>query len=445
MPIQAGGLASGLDTASIIDSLVTLQQRPVSGIDDKIKAVKVKVSALSTMATQLAGLGSALKSLQSDGVRAVAVQSKHTAFTAETTRGAVPGRFEVQIDTLATAARARSNFLASETAPVAGTTLTFGIDGVDADIVIDDGTPLDEVAQRINDAGLSLTAAVLFDGTQAVLSVSRTQTGHQIGSAPSTALTITETVTGSGGQALGLAITTPAQNTVAQIDGLRIERQTTRIVGAIPGVIIDATANGGPETVVIGDDKAATKERLNTFVTAYNTIAKSLHNELNLKPDTDRSRSLGGDATLRLLQGRLQAFLSTELSGNGTGLRSLADIGLKSNRDGTITLDAAALDKALRRDGPGVDRLFSADGAIGSTLSRIVEDYTGTEGIITQRKNSLGQETSRLEDAKVTAERRIELFRERLVQQFTAMESIVASMTAMSTFLTNAFAKRREP
>ena len=38
----------------------------------------------------------------------------------------------------------------------------------------------------------------------------------------------------------------------------------------------------------------------------------------------------------------------------------------------------------------------------------------------------------------------VELVREQLVRQFTAMESIVSSMNAMSSFLTNSFAKRTE-
>jgi flagellar hook-associated protein 2 len=443
MPIQANGLASGLDTASIIDSLVSLQQRPIGKIDDQLQAVRVRVSALSSVAGQLEGLSSALKTLHSGGVRAAAVVSEHTTFQASTNPGAVPGRFSVEVESLATAARARSSFLASETGPVAGTTLTFGIDGVNTDIVIDDGMPLNEVAERINSAGLSLTAAVLFDGTQAVLSVSRTQTGHPIGSPPASALSITETVTGAGGQTLGLAVTTTAANTVAQIDGLRFERQTTRIVGAIPGVSIDATAVGAAETVVVGEDAAGTKTRLGTFVEAYNAIAKSLQGELDIKADTDRGRSLGGDATLRLLQGRLQSIMTTSLGGTG-GLQALADLGLKSNRDGTITLDQVALDDALRRDGPGVDRLFAEGGAISVAIEDLVEDYTGVDGIITQRKTSFGNETARLEDDKVVADRRLTLFREQLVRQFAAMENIVSSMNAMSTFLTNAFAKRTD-
>jgi len=444
MPIQAGGLASGLDTASIIDSLVSLQKRPIEKLDKAAQAVKVRVSAFSTISSQLSAFGKSLKTMETDGVRAASVQSKNTSFAATTNAGAVPGRFSVEIQTLAAAARARSGFMPSETAPVRGSTLSFAIDGTTTDVTIDDGMALDEVAERLNSAGLPITASVLFDGTQAILSVSRTTTGHAVGSAPSSALAITETVTGSAGTALGIAVTTPAVNTVAMIDGLRFERQSTRIGGAVPGVTIEASAVSGPETLVVGEDAKGTRDRLAAFVDSYNAVFKSIQGELNIKADTDRGKTLAGDATLRLLQGRLQSVVSTSLGGTGTGLKTLADLGLKSGRDGSLTIDDATLTRAIERDGPGIDRLFSSSGAIATAITGLVENFTGTDGIIPQRTSSFNAEGRRIEDNKLIQERRLELVREQLVRQFTAMENIVSSMNAMSSFLTNSFAKRTE-
>jgi flagellar hook-associated protein 2 len=442
MPIQAGGLASGLDTNSIIDSLVSLQRTPITQIEERMKAVKIRVSALSTVATQLKALGTALDDLSNNGVRAASVTSKNTAFTATTASGAVPGRFSVQIDQLATAAKARSGLLPSETAPVAGSTLAFSIDGTTTNIEIADGTPLNEVADQLNASGLPITAAVLFDGTRGVLSLSRTTTGHTVGSDPSTALSITETVTGSTGTALGLT-TTAAKNTVAQIDGLRFERQSTRIVGAVPGVSIEATAEGGAsETLSVAEDAAKTKERVQTFITAYNAIAKNIQSELDITADTDRGKTLAGDTSLRLLQGQLQRTLTSSL-GSG-GLQTLADLGLKTGRDGTLSLDDATFTKALERDGAGVDRLFSKTGAIGVAISNVVSGFTDADGILPQRTTSFNAETRRLEDDKLKKEARLEAFRAQLVMQFTAMENIVASMNSTSSFLTNAFAKKSE-
>lgn len=440
MAIQAGGLASGLDTASIIDSLVSLQKTPITQIEDRMKAVKVRISALSTLTSQVKALGTALDDLSSNGVRSASVTSKNTSFTATTASGAVPGRFSVQVDQLASAAKARSGLLPSETAPVRGSTLAFSIDGTTTNIEIADGTPLNEVADQLNAAGLPITAAVLFDGEKGVLSLSRTTTGHTVGSDPATALTITETVTGSTGTALGLT-TTAAKNTVAQIDGLRFERKTTSIIGAVPGVSIEANSEGGAaETLTVAEDTTKTKERIQKFVDSYNAIAKNIQAELNVNADTDRSKTMAGDASFRLLQGQLQRTLTTSL-GSG-GLQTLADIGLKTGRDGTLSLDDATLSKALARDGAGVDRLFSKTGAIGVAISSVVSGFTDADGILPQRTTSFNAETRRLEDDKIKKEARLEAFRAQLVMQFTAMENIVASMNSTSSFLTNAFAKK---
>ena len=397
--------------------------------------------ALSTMTAQLKAVDTALIALQTGGTRATTVTSKNTTFAATTTTGAVPGRFSVQVDQLATAARARSTLLSSETAPVKGSTLSFSIDGTTTEIEIADGTPLNEVADQLNRAGLPITAAVLFDGEKAVLSLSRTTTGHPVGSDPTSALQVTETVTGSTGEGLGLAVSNAAKNTVVQVDGMRFERQSTRVVGAIPGVIIEAGAEGSVETVVVGEDATGTKDRLQKFVDAYNTIAKSLQGELNIKAETDRSKTLAGDSTLRLLQAQLQRTISTSLGSGGAGLQSLADLGVKSGRDGSLSIDQATLTKAIERDGAGIDRLFAKTSPVAKSISELVKNFTGSDGILVQKGTSYGKETKRLEDEKVRQEARLTAFREQLVRQFSAMETIVSSMSAMSSYLTNAFRK----
>ena len=252
---------------------------------------------------------------------------------------------------------------------------------------------------------------------------------------------VTETVTGSTGEGLGLAVSNAAKNTVVQVDGMRFERQSTRVVGAIPGVIIEAGAEGSVETVVVGEDATGTKDRLQKFVDAYNTIAKSLQGELNIKAETDRSKTLAGDSTLRLLQAQLQRTISTSLGSGGAGLQSLADLGVKSGRDGSLSIDQATLTKAIERDGAGIDRLFAKTSPVAKSISELVKNFTGSDGILVQKGTSYGKETKRLEDEKVRQEARLTAFREQLVRQFSAMETIVSSMSAMSSYLTNAFRK----
>jgi flagellar hook-associated protein 2 len=436
--IRAGGLASGLDSDSIIQSVLTLQGASVDKINSKLTAVNVKVSTLGTIASKLQDLRDKSDELARNGVRGVVVSSKHTAFATRVESGATPGRFDVEIQNLATAARARSTAFASETATVAGGNLHLDINGAGFDIAIADGASLQDVAKSINESDASVTAAVLFDGTNAYLSVTRSSTGHTVGQPPGSALQLTMTTTGSTGQALDIGVVEEAQNTVALVDGLRFERQTTSIAGAIPGVTVEATAIGAKETVVVNDDTAKTSARLQGFVDAYNVLSSMLQSELNIKAETDRGKTLGGDSTLRFLQQRIQATVISQ-TGSG-GVRTLADMGVKTGRDGKLSIDAAALNAAVARGGDDIDRVISQ--ALAPAVKSVVEAFADKGGMIEARKDGLKTEKQRLEEDVVAQTARIDKLRDRLILQFSAMERIVSALNQTGNFLTSLSAQQ---
>lgn len=439
--LRAGGLASGLDSDSIIKSILTLQTQSLTKIDSNISAAKVQISSLASLATKLSNLHLAAEELSKHGLRGLKVTSTSVAFGAEVTAGGVGGRFDVEITQLATAAKARSSAFASETSTIAGGTLHFDVDGAGIDIDIADGATLQQAATAINDADAPVSAAVLFDGTNAYLSVTRKSTGHAVGAAPSTALGISMGTTGTGGQVLNFAVTQPAANSVALIDGLRFERRTESIIGAIPGVSLTATRlSTGPETVVVSDDLGKTEERLKSFVDAYNVVNSLLQSELNVKAETDRGKTLAGDGVLRLLQQRLRATITAP--GAAANVRTLADLGVKTGRDGTLTVDSATLRSAVTRAGGDVERIFSSGGALLTSLNGVVDAFAKDGGIIETRTTGLAAQKKRLENDRVAAQTRSEKLQERLVAQFAAMEKIVSSLNATGSFLTSLSQKK---
>ena len=50
---------------------------------------------------------------------------------------------------------------------------------------------------------------------------------------------------------------------------------------------------------------------------------------------------------------------TTILSSTGSGVHTLAEIGVRTNRDGTISLDSTKLQGALAADPDGVEALFN--------------------------------------------------------------------------------------
>ena len=59
------------------------------------------------------------------------------------------------------------------------------------------------------------------------------------------------------------------------------------------------------------------------------------------------------------MQRRLSKLTATALIGGGTGPKTLSEIGVVTNRDGTLTLNSATLSKTLAADPDGVEALFN--------------------------------------------------------------------------------------
>ena len=64
---RAGGLASGLDTNTIVDELVKLQRRPIDLLKQKQSGLKVQVSTLGDLLSKLNALDTAAKALSETG------------------------------------------------------------------------------------------------------------------------------------------------------------------------------------------------------------------------------------------------------------------------------------------------------------------------------------------------------------------------------------------
>lgn len=347
---RAGGLASGMDSNAIIEQLVALRRQPIEKLEATKRAVDVKVSVLGQLGSKLEAFNAALKSLASGGARGVQVVREPASVKVTANAEALAGSFSLEVGQLAQAAKARSSAFASG-AVVQGGTLHIEADGDAFDVTIDDGASLGEVAEAIEASGAPVSAAVLNDGTSSYLVLTRTSTGHVIGEDPSTALSITETSTGALGQPLGLASVVSAANAQFTIDGLDFERRSNDVTDALPGTTLSLTAQTtAPQTLVLSNDSAATRANLQKVVDAYNAVVSMIQNELALKADTDRSKTLGGEPSLRSMQARMQSLITTEV---GTGdVRTLADLGVRSARDGSLTIDDATFNRAFTAD-PG--------------------------------------------------------------------------------------------
>ncbi|HEY7725285.1 MAG TPA: flagellar filament capping protein FliD [Anaeromyxobacteraceae bacterium] len=442
--ITAGGLASGLDTGAIIESLVQIESGPLAKLKARQGAVKLQISALADIAARLAALKSATRSLADGGALALSAASANTAFSAAPASSAVAGTYAVAVQRLATSARALSAaFAAGEV--VTGGTLHVAARGATWDVAVADGATLSDVAFAIRQSGAPVSAAVLDDGTSKYLSLTAKSSGYPLGGAPGDALALAFDATGVAGKLPAFAVTAPV-NARLTVDGVTFQRESNTVTDAVPGATLtlrslsagvapDATG-GTPEGLVLQNDAPSTQSRLQTFVDAYNAVMALVQRQLAVTDKTDRSQTLAGDASVRSLQGRLQSLVSAAVGGLGS-VRSLADLGVRTGRDGSLSIDSATLSTAIAADAAAVNDVFATAGTGVSALATSLADaFTRTgDGLLVQRQDGLGAQVRRMEDEAAALQKRIDAYRASLVRQFTAMETIVSQMKGIGSFL----------
>jgi flagellar hook-associated protein 2 len=434
--LQASGLASGIDTQSLINSLVTSESSGLTRMKQQQSAFTTQISALGDISSKLSALQTATDALK-NGPLAVSAQSTNTGFTATPGSGALAGRYSVQVGTLAQAAKSRSQEFDSSDAQVKGGFLDLTVMDKTYGLNIDDGASLTDVASAINGLGAPISASVLNDGTHAYLSITTLQTGYPTDGSPSEAFSVTETPTGHLGQSLSMTVKQEAANAQLTVDGLTFTRQSNRVDDVIPGTTLALqSAGGAAEDLVMATDSSATQTQLKTFVDAYNSVIQAVQSQLAVNQDTDRSTSLAGDSAVRDLQTQLQSLVRTTIS--GSDVRSLADLGVKTARDGTLSIDSATLSAAISRNPAAVNALFTDATAGVATLTKslVTDETDATTGVLTLDSQGLQNRVKSLTDDQAAEQTRLDSYRTMLVNQFTAMEQVISQLNSVKSFLT---------
>lgn len=429
-----GGLASGLDTNTIVDKLVAIESLPIDRNTKKQAALTVQISAIGSLIGQIKSLATAGAAL-GKGLSASTVATTPSGITATTGTGAIAGTYGITVTSVASSAKARSTSFASASDTVAGGTLNLTVKGVAKAVTITAGSDLGSVASQINQASVGINAAVISNGTSFYVSLTNKETGKPIGSGPTGGLTVVGDTTG-----LAMAVTQNATNAVFKVDDLDMESQSNEVSTAIPGVTLSIKAEQPvASNLVIGRDTASSGNSLQGFVDSYNAIMAVL--KKSLRPDPKAGANAGDrlDGTMVLdLQRRMHSLLSTQAVVTGT-YRTLADLGVKLQNDGTVVLNKATLATAVNTDAAAVDTVFSkATTGLAAQTATLSTTYTDVvSGQLIQRQSSI---TRTIADLKVSNEkltRSVSAFKDNLQRRFSHMESLMANYNSIGSYLSN--------
>ena len=128
--------------------------------------------------------------------------------------------------------------------------------------------------------------------------------------------------------------------------------------------------------------------------------------------------------------------MSRVVSDLPAGAASLAEIGVRTGRDGKLELDQDRLHGALNSNLDAVAKLFAGEGGCAQRLDDLVSSYLDADGLIESRTEGLNGRLEAIEARREALDRRMESLEARLLKQYTAMDTLVAQLQTTSSYLT---------
>ena len=453
--VSSLGGGSGIDMAALAEGLATAQF--ATRIDRNVaQADKVdkQISAASTLKSQLLQLATAVGERVRTGDLATQPQIANGA-VATVSRGAVngTGSYTLEVSALAAAQVLSSPAYTSAAAPAGAGTLTLRFGTIASGVLSEDpghapvtitipsGAKLSDVAAAINAANTGVSAYVLngSDGAHLMLK------GQQ-GAANAFQLEAGETLGEEGLAALAwtpAAAPTRLLNTAAsaafKLDGLAMTSASNAIADLVPGLSLTLTGTNvaAPTTIRFSDPSATVTTFMNDLTSALNELMSELNKDVD-----PLSGELARDDGARALRRNLSQFAGTSVMPNAAaGMpRTMSDLGLATNRDGTFRLDSTRLAATLKASPAGVAAMLT-NGIYGvfaslDKLSRTVTSasnpgsLSGSLARLSARKTALASEKITLAEAQ-------EKLRTQMVTRFARTDTRVGASRATLSFLKN--------
>ena len=160
---RVGGIASGLDTESIINSLVQIERIPINRMAVQRAQVQAKNDAWTDISTQVSNLRTTVDDLRfGGGLNSASAASSHPDDVVVTVTGTpTPSTLTFTVDQLAaTHAVTTTTGLAESTSTVGAGSITINIDGTDHVVNTDASTTLEDLASSVRNLGVGVNAAV---------------------------------------------------------------------------------------------------------------------------------------------------------------------------------------------------------------------------------------------------------------------------------------------
>lgn len=400
---------------------------------------KAKLTAITSLETALKTFSSSIKNLKGTDKSVLtntATFSSEGYASAKVGTTAIAGNYQFFVKQLASAHQVSIEGLSDTDVDTSGT-LTIGQGSksfnIDLSSIDKDGNgsnSLAEVAAAIN-------AATDNSGVKATLvrsngTVSLVLASEKTGLDNAISLSTSGTSGGAFDTALGnrreLSAAKDAEVLLGGESGMLLTNATNNFDNIIDGVSLTFTkahsTGEQPLSVTVGRDGKATKDNVQSFINAINTLLGTFDSLTASGGESSSRGVLAGDASIRSVESTLNKLLRTEFGGS-----TLIDFGIAADRNGKLTIDTARFEKAIAANPEGLDKLFNTKDALLDSIDKNLAVYTsGTNNLMKARKESLNSMLRRVDDQFDGIQKQYDNYYARYLKQYTSMMQTMSAM-----------------
>jgi flagellar hook-associated protein 2 len=226
------------------------------------------------------------------------------------------------------------------------------------------------------------------------------------------------------------------------INGQSVSSSTNELKDKIQGTTLTLkSVTTEAQEFSVSVDQEVVKETLNEFVDAYNT----LKSKLDSLSDSS-SGALASDSTVRTMEQQLQRMFTNELGG-ATEIQSLMEIGITFNREGEMEISSLGigtmqsgkelLNSTISDKYSALQSFFSDDDGLATRVDDLIELYTGSNGSLLKREQSLNESLEKVETDRDALSERLANLEASLRSQYAAIDSIMAQYQTSSSYISS--------
>lgn len=435
MGLALDGLASGLDTTALINSLMQVEAIPQNILKNKVSSTQTMVSALQALnmrVADLATLTTRLAKPESLQLFTTAASSEGLKVTASA--GASAGSLDFTVDQLATSQVQVSELITEWDA----SKFTITVEGTETEINAASNS-LDDIIAAVNASATGVKAVKVSagqdpDGTdQYRVQFSATETG--------VANAFKISIAGTDVPMTTVREAQDAEVTLWAGAGIGVEQKITSSSNTFTGLLpeVDVTvskASTEAVTVSVERDAKAASNAASGLVDSLNGLFSFIAANSAVTSGTGgatKGMIFTGDSTARDVKQRVMDAAIMPIDG-----QSPSEIGISITKDGKLEFDAAKFAKSLADDPARVETVLQTISSRVSSVATAMSDKH--DGMITSRIKGQESMVSRLDTQISDWDRRLSSREATLKRIYSTLEVQLSNLNSQQSYLASQLA-----